>query len=996
MKAKYLTSVLAGFILSALSFLVTGSAVADELTISTDSTTAQNSSAVSLNPKHNIRAGFVSAPGYISANRDGIITGLIYDYTQMVATYAGLKISFSPCTPERCQTMLEQGDLDLLLNVVKTEEHNPNYIYSDNKLASMALNISHNEAPAGTGIFNVGWRYGFSNAVLSFADVVAALDTTGMEYGLDYTLMSYADPFEMFEDYRIGKLDGIIYTANQITANQIKDNVHINETLTYLDTFIVAKKDNKEIIDKINQGARDLLKDFPLYREQLYARYMSQEKLELDKAELNFIKEHPEIEFLAVDEESPYGDFINGQFEGALHDIIKEILGTVGVEATFSDAPDYANMLGDFNSGRGTAIASFISDFNWARINDVNITIPYTNLNYVVVNRKGETLPQDPIIASVDKSYNSILLFNSKGIKGTYENYPTYKDCLAAVLDGEADCTFLNDIIARRILDEDGYEGLETDGKIAFSMPIGFALHRSARPELMSILNKAIANADKVKINSAIEKLFFHENFTITKSFLKRVYRANPFLIQAAGSLIAALLLLLIIFLIVRKIMLKHHFWKDIYTERNTGLHNFNWIDRFLQKKIDLLKANKKKGKLFILVLTIKELCLLAEKNSQQDLGKLLRDLFRKIEKEHDFVEEIAVESGFSHIFLLCSIPDGETAAEVTHVLLDKLIKCRICDNEIHLNFNAGICQLPLDKTIPVRTLMANAVEALNEAASNHRVVGVFKDEIRQRLLRQSHMLELMTKAMKNHEFKIWLQPKYELTSHKIIGAEALVRWDSPELGFIMPSEFIKLFENNSSVYNLDYYMLEGVCALQAERAKQGLTMIPVSVNQSSLHISEEGYLRRMKNIADKFKLEKGSIELELTDISRVDISDQQNLLKIQHLIAGLRELGYEISMDDSCSGYSSLAIMQGVEMTTINLDRILLESAEKSPRAETLLRKAIEFGHGLNMRVLCKGVERPEQEEILRRNGCNMAQGYLFAKPMPIAEFNTFVGTLL
>ena len=190
--------------------------------------------------------------------------------------------------------------------------------------------------------------------------------------------------------------------------------------------------------------------------------------------------------------------------------------------------------------------------------------------------------------------------------------------------------------------------------------------------------------------------------------------------------------------------------------------------------------------------------------------------------------------------------------------------------------------------------------------------------------------------------------------------------------------------------------MLEGVCALQAERAKQGLTMIPVSVNQSSLHISEEGYLRRMKNIADKFKLEKGSIELELTDISRVDISDQQNLLKIQHLIAGLRELGYEISMDDSCSGYSSLAIMQGVEMTTINLDRILLESAEKSPRAETLLRKAIEFGHGLNMRVLCKGVERPEQEEILRRNGCNMAQGYLFAKPMPIAEFNTFVGTLL
>lgn len=994
MKKKYLTSTLAGILFCTAPFLVAGTAFADELTISTDNTeetviTDNNQNL--LKPKHNIRAGFVSAPGYISANRDGIISGLVYDYTQMVATYAGMKISFSPCTPDRCQTMLEQGDLDLLLNVIKTEEDNPLYVYSDSKLTSMAVNISHNDAPAGTGIFNVGWRFGFSNSLLSFKDVCTALNSSNMEYGLDYTLMAYADPFEMFEDYKLGKLDGVIYTANQI-----KDDVQSNSTLTYVDTYIVAKAEKKDLINRINSGARKLLRDFPLYREQLYTKHMGKSKFKLDKEEISFIRENPEIEILAIDEESPFGDFVNGEYEGTIQEIIKEILDTAGLKARFIEESTYAEMLDDFAAGKAHAMVAFSSDFNWARINDVNITFPYTNINYVAVKRKGDLLPPDPVVAGVERNYNSTLLFNSKGFKGTPNTYPTYKECLRAVLDGEADCTYMNDIIARRILNEDGYEGLETDGNIVYSMPISFALHRNAKPELMSILNKAITHADTVKINSAVEKLLFRENYTITKSFLKHVYMANPFLVQAVGCIAIAMLLLFIMFLIIRKIMLNHRFWKDIYTEKTTGMHNFNWVDKYLQKKIDILKARKKKGKLFILALTIRELSLLSEKNSQEEIGKSLREVFKKVEKDFSFVEEIAVESGFSHIYLLCSIPDGKTPAELAHVLIDTLTTCRICSKEIHLNFNAGVCLLPLDKQVPVRTLMINAVEALNEAAGNNRVVGVFKHEIRDKLLKQNHMLELMTKAMKNHEFKIWLQPKYDLDTHKVIGAEALVRWDSPELGFIMPGEFIKLFENNSSVYNLDYYMLEGVCELQLERSRQGLAMIPVSVNQSSLHISEEGYLRRMKHIADKYKLEKGSIELEITDISKVDLSSQQSLLKIQQLIVGLRELGYEISMDDSCSGYSSLAIMQGVEMTTLNLDRILIESAEKSTRAETLLRKAIEFGHGLNMRVLCKGIERPEQEEILKRNGCNRAQGYLFAKPMPIAEFNSFVKTAL
>lgn len=290
------------------------------------------------------------------------------------------------------------------------------------------------------------------------------------------------------------------------------------------------------------------------------------------------------------------------------------------------------------------------------------------------------------------------------------------------------------------------------------------------------------------------------------------------------------------------------------------------------------------------------------------------------------------------------------------------------------------------DKEADVSGMLERANLALKKVShsAQHLVhMGVYDEEERRRLSREKELEMKMQKALRNGEFVPFLQPKYELANETIGGAEALVRWIDPEEGMIYPNEFIPLFEKNGFIVELDLYMFEQVCKLIEKWNQKGYPQIPVSVNMSRGHFSLPGFFDRYREILEKYDIPENSIEIELTESL---FYNEMSMLK--ELINQIHESGMLCSIDDFGSGYSSLNMLKDVKVDALKLDRVFFKEAEDDQRGKSVINSVIHLAQSLNLRTISEGVEIRSQVEYLKEMDCDYIQGYVFAKPMPVREF--------
>ena len=261
-----------------------------------------------------------------------------------------------------------------------------------------------------------------------------------------------------------------------------------------------------------------------------------------------------------------------------------------------------------------------------------------------------------------------------------------------------------------------------------------------------------------------------------------------------------------------------------------------------------------------------------------------------------------------------------------------------------------------------------------------------YDNELMKHFIEENEITSLMKKALENKEFKVYLQPKYDLKSLKIVGAEALVRWTSAEKGFMSPDAFISIFEKNGFIIELDFYILEAVCQKIRYWLDHNITPVPISVNQSRIHMNNPLYINRLSSILEKYKIPAKYIELELTETMFFD-----NTQKLVEIIGQMRKLGIAISMDDFGSGYSSLNLLKELPVDTLKIDKGFLYETENSNRSKIIIEQVVEMARKLGMMTICEGVEVEEQAKFLRDIDCDIAQGYLYARPMPMEEFDEF-----
>lgn len=269
--------------------------------------------------------------------------------------------------------------------------------------------------------------------------------------------------------------------------------------------------------------------------------------------------------------------------------------------------------------------------------------------------------------------------------------------------------------------------------------------------------------------------------------------------------------------------------------------------------------------------------------------------------------------------------------------------------------------------------------------------IRMFDQQILDEYLWKHKVEDSMEMALVNKEFQIYLQPKYSPVAGKIVGAEALVRWLSPTDGLIPPKRFIPILEENGFITKLDDYMISGVARLQSEWKLQGKKMIPVSVNVSRANFTKENLAEHICHLVDGYGADHAGIELEVTESAFFGDKD-----RLQKIIRELKMYGFHISMDDFGAGYSSLNSLKDLPIDVLKLDMEFFRSGQdrdSRKRGEIVVTKAIQLAKNLNMKIVAEGIERKEQVDFLAAQGCDMIQGFYYAKPMTIQEFDERIG---
>lgn len=287
-----------------------------------------------------------------------------------------------------------------------------------------------------------------------------------------------------------------------------------------------------------------------------------------------------------------------------------------------------------------------------------------------------------------------------------------------------------------------------------------------------------------------------------------------------------------------------------------------------------------------------------------------------------------------------------------------------------------------------VITLIGEASTARKIAkTSNESAYRIYNVEMEKRIVHEQAIERSMHKALANGEFFAVYQPKISLENDKIMGAEALVRWDSPEMGFLSPDDFIPVFERNGFIKELDFEVYEMAFRLLRRLLDEGHKVVPISLNMSRCHTDPEAFLSEFMRRFNKYNLPHNLIEIEILERT---VANERPIL--QEVTDGFQHLGFSVAMDDFGSGESSLNMLGTISVDTLKFDQNFLRNNKDSEKLRTFITSLVQMAQKLQKKTVFEGVETESQRDFLRSIKCDSVQGYFYSKPLKEADFVAFL----
>ena len=427
-------------------------------------------------------------------------------------------------------------------------------------------------------------------------------------------------------------------------------------------------------------------------------------------------------------------------------------------------------------------------------------------------------------------------------------------------------------------------------------------------------------------------------------------------------------------------VMSQEMLYKKAFYDHITNHYNWNHLVAFLEMPMDFGIQD------FAFVhFDVKEFRVINEVYGHIAANKVLCNIVKAM-NESDMVYASARCHNDNFAMMIKDMTEEETIQRLTE-FFEKLSFLEE-DPQYRIYYRCGV--VPMKRAIASGNRVADAGKMAQALGVNHNRTDIifYTEKMHDDILWGNFIKAYSDTAIKNDEFVVYLQPKFDINKERIKGAEALIRWNYKKREFLPPSRFIPFFEKDGTIGKIDDIVLSKVCEAFARWKQEGKPLYPISVNLSRNRLYDENIIEHLVGIVDSYGVDHELIDFELTESATYD--DTEHMMQI---LNELRANGFLISMDDFGTGYSSFSLLTEMPLDTLKLDKIFVDKVGgDSDKVQDIavIRHIVSLAKELKFVCLAEGAEKKSQVDKLRELGCDVIQGYYYSKPIPIAEYES------
>lgn len=809
---------------------------------------------------------------------------------------------------------------------------------------------------------------GMRVAMLKSSSYENILSSYAKTNNFTYTPVYYSDIYSMQDALTNGEADALLSPHAMLA-----EDMRIIAKCGRCNYYCAVKKGDSKMLSTLDSLLRNLEDNDPFYLANNYLKVFEHpygNAASMTKNDFEAAKNKKTLRVFVPDNyPMSFYNKSTHSYGGLYIDIVNQIASNAGldVEYIYTDINNEDKLTENMVLGKADAILTVSASMQGI----IDATDPYTTLSFHPVGKK-EIDENDALHVGIIEDNTWVSAY----IKETHPSwtvsvYDSIHSVFNAAENGRIDAALISAPDLQTKTSLVAHPHLSIRQEFSLTIPVRLGISRiTCTTQIVSMLNGIIRNVSTD--GAMLENRMYTMSNTYIPTFHDMLY-ANKLWVAIILFFISLIMLLLA--WRIQRLILKARI--DPLT------HIYNW-EHFFKACGKISKKNP--SKLYLLASVDAINFKLVNSRFGTTVGdQTLQTIAQEIKKLFKNKALYGRFEGDNFLVLIEDTPENRRT-------IDELnnIDIRIHNStNYRVHLKTGIC--PISGYDP-RTSLTIYIDRANIAKEGGDSIGrsficYFTDEMRAKLETESELEVDMISALQKGEFIAYYQPKYDLKSNRIIGAEALVRWQHKTKGLISPGIFVPLFERNGFINEVDFCVYEQVLRMLKKRMMRGKKLLTVSVNVSRCHLTDPDFADKFENLVNKYEIPKEYIDIEITESIFSEGDSSAN-----RLVYEMKNRGFSVSMDDFGTGYSSLNLLREMPIDTLKIDKAFIDDIETSDRSLCIIEEIISMANRIDIKTICEGIETKGQRDILRNAGCDTAQGFYYSKPIPEQSFESLL----
>lgn len=816
-----------------------------------------------------------------------------------------------------------------------------------------------------------------------------------------YKPVYFQDNRSLLEGISSGKTDLIIAQSMCVSNSE---NLKIVNELQETNFFFATSNENIELARKLNEAINSILLANPEFNNTLTKRYLetpdtSEPRFTQD--EVSYLRNAPLLRVAYVENLLPYQGTATKKstsksgIDGVVGRVLDSVSSKTGLKFQGVAYPTMQEAEEGVKNGEANMMSTYLpAEETYATDGKIISSATYLSTPVVTLSKRNHNISKKPIYGVPYQLRWTLPVLRKEQPNDDYIQYATGSEAFKALKDDELDYLLCGTLMADKLLDSNANKAYKIDDYTPLVDRMCFGISEREDENLVRVINKTVVSFDNG------DKNIFVSDATQTSSFENFI---NFVFANWTAVLLGVAIFLVVVFAILFNVRRRN--LKEVeyiaFIDPITGLPNRSKFVDFVAAKIE----REEHLGAAVIILDIDSFKSINDMYGMVFGDELLKFLGEKLKNASPDNTFVARDSG--DMFLIYIEPCTEDALNET---LNAIIHSI---NRVSFK-HAGMLDLSISCGVHLLASSENPNAAIN-CADIARVkikddhgqhIMFFNEEMRAELANQTILENDLKLALERHEFELYYQPKIDLYTQRVVGFEALIRWNHPLAGLLGPAAFIPLAEKVGLIGQITEWVINESCANIAHIkemwsiSRSGLNIpaqemakyrVKTGINLSPRDLINPHIIDHITNALKIHEVMPQALEIEITETAL--LGDTQTTLQT---LNDIQKLGITVALDDFGTGYSSLGSLKDLPLNTVKLDRTFIRDIEIDPRGQKMLKSIVNLIKVLDYDLVAEGVEDEYQEEFLKNIGCETAQGFLYAPGMPLNEaYQFFIASL-